>query len=175
MNNITDIKGSQLRHSTLLQSNCSRGRTKPVLSDDYIVGLVDGEGCFYVNISKSRRYKAGARVGTSLHVKLQASDKELLDKVKHTFKCGEVYFQKENRPNHTQCYRFTVSSHRDILGKIVPFFTKHPLQSPSKKKNFDIFCKIMDIVKKQEHLTEVGINKIQKLKKQMNQKYTGLA
>lgn len=26
------------------------GRTKPIVANEYIVGLTDGEGCFYVNI-----------------------------------------------------------------------------------------------------------------------------
>ena len=175
MHKITNILGSQLRRSTLMQSNRNKGRTKPILSFDYIVGLVDGEGCFYVNISESNRYKAGARVGLSLHIKMQANDKALLDKVKNTLGCGGVYFQRELRQNHAQCYRFTVGSQRDILEIIVPFFTQHRLQSPSKYKNFEIFCKIVDIVKKEEHLNKKGMAKIRKLKRKMNQKTIGLA
>jgi len=35
------------------------GRTKPIVSADYIVGLTDGEGCFYVNTWESSAYKSG--------------------------------------------------------------------------------------------------------------------
>ncbi|MDP2692538.1 MAG: LAGLIDADG family homing endonuclease [bacterium] len=168
----TRKKGSQLRHST---SACAGGRAKPELSDDYIVGLVDGEGCFYVSISESARYRAGARVLLSLHIKMQARDREVLNRVAQTIGCGSVYFQKESRPNHTQCYRYTVGSHNDILTIIVPFFKRHPLQTPSKSYNFDIFCKIAQIVKNNEHLNKQGINRIKQLKQQMNQRTSGLA
>ena len=167
-------KGSQLRHSTSKDKNFE-GRTKPILSPDYIVGLVDGEGCFYVNIPESKRYQAGARVELSLHVKMQASDFRLLQAVKRTMGCGAVYFQKEQRPNHSQCYRYTVASHHDILKKIIPFFSRHQLQCPSKCKNFKLFKEIVIMVKNKEHLTEEGISKIRQLKKQMNQRTIGLA
>lgn len=38
------------------------GRTKPIVSNDYIVGLTDGEGCFYVNKSNMKAYTSGVRV-----------------------------------------------------------------------------------------------------------------
>jgi len=54
---------SQLRRSTVRQSNydiiSSMRRTKPVVTADYVVGITDGEGCFYVNLSKSDAYKTG--------------------------------------------------------------------------------------------------------------------
>src|SRR3990167_7317862 len=114
------------------------GRTKPIVSKDYIVGLTDGEGCFYVNTWKSISYKAGYGVQLHFHLKMQEKDRPLLEKVKNTLGCGAVYFQKEQRANHTQCYRYTVSAQRDIFGKIIPFFRQYPLQSSSKRKSFNI-------------------------------------
>lgn len=151
------------------------GRTKPIVSEDYVVGLTDGEGCFHVNLWKSPSYKAGYGVQVHFHIKMQEKDRPLLEKIKNTLKCGAVYFQKETRANHSQCYRYTVNSHRDILEIVIPFFQKHPLQSVSKAKSFAIFCKIAKIVASGEHLTENGIARIKILKPQMNQKTTGLA
>lgn len=147
------------------------GRTKPLsLSADYVVGLTDGEGCFYVNLRKSPRYQTGMVVQLHFHLKMQASDKDVLRQVKMTLGCGNVYFQHENRPNHVQCYRFTVASHRDILGKVIPFFQKHSLRTHTKKKNFVLFCKIAKLVESQKHLTPIGLARIAKLKKLMNQR-----
>lgn len=151
------------------------GRTKPVVSANYIVGLTDGEGCFYVNVLDSKHYLGGARIDLNFHIKMNEKDRSLLEKVKNTLKCGNVYFQKEKRKNHTQCYRYTVGSHRDIIEKIIPFFKKHPLQSASKQKSIKAFCKIAKIVKTKKHLTKNGVKQIRKLKAQMNQKTTGLA
>jgi hypothetical protein len=151
------------------------GRTKLVVSNDYVVGLTDGEGCFYVNISKSSAYRAGALVQLHFHLKLQERDRELLEMVKNTIGCGAVYFQKEQRANHCQCYRYTVSSQRDILNTLIPFFKKHSLQSATKRANFEIFCHIAALVETKAHLTPEGLEEIRKLKLQMNLKTTGLA
>ncbi|MHB1316283.1 MAG: LAGLIDADG family homing endonuclease [Minisyncoccota bacterium] len=151
------------------------GRTKPVVSKDYVVGLTDGEGCFFVNMWKSPSYRAGYGIQLHFHIKMQEKDKPLLEKVKNTLQCGAVYVQKERRLNHCQCYRYTVNSHRDILEIVIPFFNKYPLQSVSKKRSFTFFCKIAHLVESGSHLKESGILKIRALKSKMNQKTTGLA
>jgi hypothetical protein len=151
------------------------GRTKPMVSKEYVVGLSDGEGCFYVNVKKSSLYRTGFRIQLHFYIKMQEKDKSLLEKIKNTLDCGAVYFQKEQRVNHTQCYRYTVSSQEDILNVIIPFFSKYPLQSVSKKFNFNIFCRIANLVKAKAHLTKNGVDKIKFLKSQMNQKTVGLA
>jgi hypothetical protein len=106
---------------------------------------------------------------------MQEKDKALLERVKNTIGCGSVYFQKEQRANHCQCYRYTVSSQADILNVIIPFFKKYPLQSYSKNLNFKSFCKIAELIESKAHLTGNGISKIRKLKSQMNQRTIGFA
>jgi hypothetical protein len=150
-------------------------RTKPIVSKDYVVGLTDGEGCFYVNIWKSSSYQVGAGVQMHFHIKMQEKDKALLYKIRNTLKCGNVYFQKENRANHTQCYRYTISAQRDILNKLIPFFQHNTLQSISKHKNFAIFCKIGELLQNKAHLTKEGLKRIRILKQKMNKKTVGLA
>ncbi len=151
------------------------GRTKPRVSREYVTGLTDGEGCFYVNVGISSRYRSGVRIQLHFHIKMQEKDKQLLEKVKNTIGCGAVYFQKEQRANHAQCYRYTVSSQSDILNVIIPFFQQHPLQSYSKNYSFHVFCKIAELVKNKAHLSKIGIKKIRVLKSKMNQKTLGLA
>lgn len=151
------------------------GRTKPRIDTGYIVGLTDGEGCFFVNTSKSSAYRSGWQVQMHFHIKLRAEDEEVLWKIRDTLQCGNVYFQKEQRKNHTQCYRYTVSAKRDILEKIIPFFMRHPLQTVSKQKSFNAFCEIASLVHQGEHLTEQGVEKIRVLKQTMNQHHVGLA
>ena len=151
------------------------GRTKPRVSNEYIVGLTDGEGCFYVNVGGSSRYRSGVRIQLHFHIKMQEKDKKLLEKVKNTIRCGAVYFQKEKRANHAQCYRYTVSAQSDIINIIIPFFKQHPLQSYSKNYSFHVFCKIAQLVKSKAHFSKAGISKIRVLKSKMNQKTLGLA
>ncbi len=149
-------------------------RTKPIVSYDYIVGLTDGEGCFYVNVQKSPNYRVGYRIQMNFHIKMREEDKILLEKVKSTLNCGGVYFQREQRKNHTQCYRYSVGANRDIFSKIIPFFLEHPLHSYSKQRSFKNFCKIANLVKQGKHFFPKGIAEIKKLKSTMNLKI-GLA
>lgn len=152
------------------------GRTKPTVSEAYIVGITDGEGCFFVNVSKSSAYKSGWQVQLHFHLKLRAEDVEILWKIRNTLECGNVYFQKEKRANHTQCYRYTVSAFRDIEQHIIPFFKAHPLQTVSKQRSFSSFCKIASLVAQGAHRTKEGIETIRALKEGMNKKHTvGLA
>ena len=151
------------------------GRTKPIVTNEYVVGLTDGEGCFYVNVSKLPTYRTGFRIQLHFHLKMQEKDRELLEKVRERLECGAVYFQKEKRANHAQCYRYTVGSNEDIFNKIIPFFQRYPLQTASKSKSFQIFCKIASLVRQRRHLLPEGLERIRALKSQMNQRTIGLA
>ena len=147
------------------------GRTKSTVSEEYVVGITDGEGCFFVNLSKSAAYRSGWQVQMHFHIKLRAEDEEILWKIRNTLNCGNVYFQKEQRKNHTQCYRYTVSALRDIHEKVIPFFKKHSLQTASKRKSFDAFRKVATLVKQGAHQTAEGIEEIRTLKQGMNQRH----
>ena len=122
-----------------------------------------------------KAYRTGWRIQLHFHIKLQEVDKSLLEKIANTLDCGGVYFQNEKRSNHAQCYRYTVGSQRDIFEKIIPFFQKHPLQTNSKRKSFELFCQIARLVQDEKHLNPQGIAEIRTLKSQMNQRTVGLA
>jgi hypothetical protein len=141
------------------------------LSNDYIVGLVDGEGSFTVYIKNpqynkinERRVKAEPR----FYVKLIEKDKKILYELKKYFGCGNVYFQKDTRPNHKNCYRYEVTNRKDLKKIIIPFFKKNTLRFISKRKDFQIFCKLMEKIEKGDHLTDLGLIKMFKIKQKMH-------
>jgi hypothetical protein len=141
------------------------------LNSDYILGLVDGEGSFTVYIRDpdiSKSVKRRVVVEPKFYVKLIERDKEILDSLKNYFGCGSVYFQKDTRPNHQNCYRYEVYNRQDIENVIIPFFKKNKLRFVSKRNDFEIFCKIMEEISKGKHLTEVGLRKLFKLKQLMH-------
>lgn len=63
------------------------GRTKPTVSESYVVGLTDGEGCFYVNIhplqsySKQRSFEAFCQIARLVKTKRHLTVKGL-DRIK---------------------------------------------------------------------------------------------
>ncbi len=140
-----------------------------MISADYIVGLTDGEGCFYVDVrppdKRYQRVKTG--IETHFYIKLREDDYSLLKEVKNYFKCGGVYFQKEKRKNHSACYRFGISSQKDVHEVLIPFFDKYQLKS-EKKKNYLIFRKIAKMVREGLHRNDESLKEILLLKSQMN-------
>ena len=74
---------------------------------DYIIGLVDGEGSFTVYVRHPEKVSLTRRVQIEpkFYLKLIEKDKEILYGLQKFFGCGSVYFQKDNRPNHQNCYR----------------------------------------------------------------------
>jgi hypothetical protein len=140
-----------------------------MITADYIVGLTDGEGCFYVNIRPPDKKYQGSKtaIETHFYIKLREDDLFLLNKIKNYFGCGAVYFQKEKRENHSACYRFEINSRKNIHEVLIPFFDRHPLKS-EKRKNYYIFRKIALMVKNDFHKEVKGLRKILLLKSQMN-------
>jgi len=141
------------------------------LSKDYIVGLVDGEGSFtmYVrNAEKSLETKRRVTIEPRFYVKLIEEDKEILERLQLYFGCGSVYFQKDTRPNHKNCYRYEVYNRNDLIKKIIPFFKRQKLQFSSKKRDFEIFCQMMEMIENKEHLNPKGLQKLFLLKQKMH-------
>ncbi len=142
-----------------------------MLKSDYVLGLVDGEGSFTVYIKNpdeekivQRRVKAEPR----FYLKLIEKDKNILYKLKDFFGCGNVYYQKDTRQNHQNCYRFEVANRDDLKRIIIPFFRKHKLKLMSKQKDFIIFCKLMKMIDANQHLSLIGLRKMYLIKQEMH-------
>ena len=141
------------------------------LNSNYIVGLVDGEGSFtaYVkNPDSKKKVQRRTKVEPRFFLKLNERDKDILYELKKFFGCGNVYFQKDTRVNHRDCYRYEVANRSDLEKIIIPFFKRNSLRLPSKNGDFEIFCKILKMVIKKDHLTESGLRKIYALKQKMH-------
>jgi len=133
-----------------------------MLTPDYIVGLVDGEGSFYVRLNSDIRRRNKVELKFSL--KLRYQDREILNQLKQFFDCGNIYLQKDNRPNHTDCFRFEVNNKKDIITKIIPFFEKNSPKIESRKRDFEIFRQIAILSKQDNYNMQI----IQNLKEQMH-------
>ena len=141
------------------------------LNPDYIVGLVDGEGSFTVYIRNPDVPHVAKRrvvVEPKFYVKLIERDKDILYALQEFFGCGSVYFQKDSRPNHQQCYRFEVFRWDDLQNIIIPFFRKHELKFVSKRNDFELFSEIMSLLEKGVHKTDVGLRQLFELKQHMH-------
>ena len=142
-----------------------------MITPEYIVGLVDGEGSFTAYIGnpvKDGNVKRRAKAEPRFYIKLIEKDKKILYDLKDYFGCGNVYFQRDKRVNHQDCYRYEVAGRDDLNKIIIPFFLKHQLRFHSKQKDFKIFCRLMDMIISGKHLTDDGLRKMRELKQKMH-------
>ena len=131
------------------------------LDPQWIVGFVDGEGCFFVGINPHPEMTSKFQILPELTVVQHQRDIQILHALKEFFGCGVV------RKNHgdRMCYRVRSLDH--LKEHIIPFFETHPLKT---KKWID-FLKFRDVVllmSQGEHLKKEGIEKIQSITKTMN-------
>lgn len=151
---------------------CSeRIHSNVMLNPYYILGLIDGEGSFtaYIRSPYLRKaVKRQVRAEPKFYLKLKEKDRDILYKLKYFFSCGNVYFQKDRRKNHQNCYRYEVAKRDDLEKIIIPFFKRYRLKLASKRKDFKIFCKIMREIKKERHFTKSGLKSLYLLKQKMH-------
>jgi len=133
------------------------------LNPNYLVGLVDGEGCFSITFNKHKNNRL-LEVRLLFEIELREDDKEILERVKETLGCGNIYYlsyerYKKWRPH----YKYKVSNLKDISTKTIPFFQKYPLQA-KKKHQFALFYEVAKLMLLKRHLTNDGIEEIKFLK-----------
>ena len=141
------------------------------ITPDYITGLVDGEGSFTVYVKdpdSKKEVKRRVKAEPRFYLKLIEKDKDILYQLKDYFGCGNVYFQRDKRKNHQNCYRYEVANRENLEKIIIPFFEKHQLRLASKINDFKLFCKFMKKIGKGEHLTESGLRNLYQLKQKMH-------
>ena len=132
-----------------------------VLDRNWVVGFVDGEGCFHVGINLHAEMTIGFQVLPEFTVVQHERDVKLLHALKSFFGCGVV------RSNHGDRLAFRVRG-KDHLSKIIcPFFEKNPLQS-QKQLDYKVFRQVVLMMEQNEHLTLEGVEKIRQLAAKMN-------
>ena len=135
----------------------------------WIVGFIDGEGCFSIAIQKSPNTKLGWQVFPEFVVTQGEKSLQALRNVKDFFKCGNIFINKRYDNHKEHLYRYCVRSIKDIKEKIIPFFVENQLQT-AKKGDFEIFTKVIEMIEQRQHLTLNGIRKIAGFAQKMNRK-----
>ena len=145
----------------------------------WMIGFVDGEGCFCLGVVKQRDRKDKTRIrrGYKLGVQIshefavtqgEKSKKSLLDMQKF-FGIGALYINKRYDNHKEHLYRYVVRRREDLLNKIIPFFEKHKLQT-SKNQDFKIFAQVVKMMNRGKHLNKNGLIKILEMTEKMNHK-----
>jgi len=138
--------------------------------EGYIAGLTDGEGSFNVTIQKSKSQKLGFYPHPRFEINMHEKETKLMEFLKSVFPFGKV-FNKTNESvrkkgrKASDTVRFYVWGIVDCQ-KLIEFFTTYQLIC--KSKDFELWKKCIEIMKKNKHLTRYDFLKICKLRDKMN-------
>ena len=145
----------------------------------WVIGFVDGEGCFSIGFVRQpdrkestrvrRGYKTGYQVAHEFAVVQGARSIHTLKELKSFFKVGAIYINRRHDNHKEDLYRYSVTRREDLLRVIIPFFEEYPLQT-TKRKDFRLFARCVKLMSQGKHFTREGIIHIAMLTERMNHK-----
>jgi hypothetical protein len=135
-----------------------------VLEPNWIVGFVDGEGCFSVSVRRSTMMHrhGGWQLQPVFHVYQHHDHRDVLEAMIPVFGCGRV------RPKgpKSSVWTFAVEGLERLSESVVPFFERHP--PVIKRGDFEAFALIVRSMRRKEHLSLVGFERLLRIAYGMN-------
>ena len=153
-------KSLSRNYSTSLTPSDTSQNKELKLEPNFVSGFIDGEGSFSVTFIKDKSYKSGWQIKTSFSIGLHKKDLALLEKIKIYFGVGGI---SQKGVNGIQYY---VNSPKDLL-IIENHLDNYPLLT-QKQADFILFKNILELIRRKEHLTPLGLNEIVSYKVAMN-------
>ena len=132
---------------------------KPSITNAWLSGFTDAEGCFNVSIIKRSLTKNGYRVFLRFIID-QKNSQELLTLIRDQFAYGKVIVRSKDM------YRFYCNSYIG-LSSVNSYFSTFQLKS-KKAVSYSNWLKVYTMLLNKEHLTTQGLEKIRDLKKIIN-------
>ena len=120
-------------------NDTSRDNQQERLDPWWIVGFVDGEGCFSVSTFRNKTCKSGYQTLFEFVVTQGERSRKALEAIKEYFDCGGIYINRRYDNHKYNLLRFCVRRKDDHKKKIIPFFQKYTLQT-IKREQFEKFC-----------------------------------
>lgn len=139
----------------------------------WVVGFVDGEGCFSIGFVKQpdraarRGYRTGYQVFHRFVVTQGVGSMSSLEALKEFFGIGRLYVNRRHDNHREHLAQYIVSRRDELLERVIPFFERHPLMT-SKQSDFERFRKCMALVASGKHLSAGGLIEIAEIAERMN-------
>lgn len=118
------------------------------LDTQWIVGFVDGEGCFNLDVHIKKDMKWGIQMQPEFTVVQIEHDVQILHALKAFFGCGSVGVNRKDATSTRMHYR--CKSVKDLKEKILPFFERHQLKT-KKGVEFKQFREIVNLMYDEYH------------------------
>ena len=137
--------------------------------EQWIVGFVDGEGCFSISVVRNPGCRLGWQVQHEFSVTQGACSRSALELLVEEFGCGSG-IENPRADNHREVLlRFSVKRRSDLVGTVIPFFEERPLRT-AKRLDFVRFTSVLRAMQEGRHLTENGLRWIARETERMNRR-----
>ena len=139
--------------------------TQQHLEPWWVVGFVDGEGCFSVSIHRNDRYArrtGGWQLTPVFQVYQHESKREFLEGIATSFGCGRLYSKGPNSSVPT----YSMSRMADLERYVLPFFERYQLCV--KNRDFRAFAEIVRSMLRREHWNPDGFDRLVRIAYTMN-------
>jgi hypothetical protein len=133
----------------------------------WVVGFVDGEGCFSCQIHRNGSMTRGWQVQPRFAVVQGVSSRTAIEDLAAFFGCGKIYTNRRNDNHREDLLVFQVQRYGDLRDIVLPFFRRHPLRT-AKQDNFEKFAGVIDLMGQGRHLTVEGLIEIAEIAQSMN-------
>jgi len=135
-----------------------------VLDPNWVVGFVDGEGCFSVSVHRNSMMHrhGGWQLQPVFHIYQHQDYRRILELMVPFFGCGRI----RSKGPRSNVLTYAVDSLRNLKAAVLPFFDRYPLMV--KAEDFRAFSAIVRSMRRKEHLTEVGFERLVRLAYGMN-------
>ena len=130
------------------------------LDAGWVVGFVDGEGCFSVSIHHNPRFAKrtwGWQIHPVFHVYQHEVHRAVLEGLVTFFGCGRI----RSKGPGSSVATYAVDGLRDLERSILPFFESHP--PVVKHRDFVAFAAIVRLMLEKRHFTPSGFEQAVRL------------
>ncbi len=137
-----------------------------IVSDEYLYGFIDGEGCFYIGIVPSKDTISKWQVIAFFKVSQNPQGKVILDFLKKKLQAGYVKpNDKSDSPDKSLA--FVVRDFDSLIHKVIPYIDGKLV---IKKNEFNKFKQVLNIIESKQHLNINGLSTIIDIAYSMNTK-----
>src|ERR1043166_2309536 len=133
----------------------------------WIVGFVDGEGCFSCPIQRNTSMTFGWQLQPRFAVVQGERSSSALELIQRHLGCGNIYRNRRHDNHREDLMTYSVYRLRDLLDVVIPFFEVNQLRT-AKREDFDKFAVIVRMMDRKQHLTSDGLRRIAEIAQTMN-------
>jgi len=104
-----------------------------LFTNGWLVGFVDGEGCFSCPVSRNRSMTLGWQVQPTFAVVQGASSRVVLEEMVSFFGCGQLSVNRRHDNHREDLVRYKVTRFGDLRDVIIPFFQANALRTAKRE------------------------------------------